>query len=269
MDLIVGDSDGTVTVFSRRQMLSKRIIGAAITHLEMYEDLIGGFEIISGGVDGIVTSFHPHDSRWRCNVGEESARLYTGSAAAGHSPSIRCLLSVKLEDTDGLSVAYILVCDGWPLLHFLSKGERIMTISLPSIINTMCAGYFSRSSRNTNADEPGGKQQIALAGQNGDIYIMENYKISAFFSVGYPVTKLLRYRPRGFENTSPDVLICAGHRNELKAYHNGSLIATYETEDWIHDMTLGDIDADDNEELVLGLLNQTILVLKFQVHIDK
>jgi hypothetical protein len=47
------------------------------------------------------------------------------------------------------------------------------------------------------------------------------------------------------------------------------LIATYETEDWIHDMTLGDSDADDNEELVLGLLNQTILVLKFQVHIDK
>lgn len=57
--------------------------------------------------------------------------------AAGHSPSIRCLLSVKLEDTDGLFVAYILVCDGWPLLHFLSKGERIMTISLPSIINTV------------------------------------------------------------------------------------------------------------------------------------
>ncbi|KAI9282022.1 hypothetical protein BC943DRAFT_281880, partial [Umbelopsis sp. AD052] len=82
MDLIVGDSDGTVTVFSRRQMLSKRIIGAAITHLEMYEDAIGGFEIISGGVDGIVTSFHPHDSRWRCNVGEESARLYTGSAVS-------------------------------------------------------------------------------------------------------------------------------------------------------------------------------------------
>jgi hypothetical protein len=34
-------------------------------------------------------------------------------------------------------------------------------------------------------------------------------------------------------------------------------------------MTLGDIDADDNEELVLGLLNQTLLVLKFQVYIDK
>lgn len=39
MDLIVGDSDGTVTLFSRRQMLSKRAVGAAITHLEMYEDL--------------------------------------------------------------------------------------------------------------------------------------------------------------------------------------------------------------------------------------
>ncbi|KAG2183047.1 hypothetical protein INT44_006028, partial [Umbelopsis vinacea] len=221
MDLIVGDSDGTVTVFSRRQMLSKRIIGAAITHLEMYEDAIGGFEIISGGVDGIVTSFHPHDSRWRCNVGEESARLYTGSATAGHSPSIRCLLSVKLEDTDGLSISYTLVCDGWPLLHFLSKGERIMTISLPAIINTV-SFIYSRH---------------------------ENLKISSFFSVGYPVTKLLRYRPRGLKNTSPDVLICAGHRNELKAYHNGMHITTYETEDWVHDMTLGDIDADDNEEL--------------------
>lgn len=41
----------------------------------------------------------------------------------------------------------------------------------------MCAGYFSRSSRNNYADGPGKKKQIALAGQNGDIYIMENYKV--------------------------------------------------------------------------------------------
>lgn len=45
-------------------------------------NVAGGFEIISGGVDGIVTSFHPHDSLWRCNIGEESARLYNGNAVS-------------------------------------------------------------------------------------------------------------------------------------------------------------------------------------------
>jgi hypothetical protein len=33
-------------------------------------------------------------------------------------------------------------------------------------------------------------------------------------------------------------------------------------------MTLGDIDADDKDELVLGLLNQTVQVLKCELHTD-
>jgi hypothetical protein len=51
-------------------------------HLSLSKISVGGFEIISGGVDGIVTSFHPHDSLWRCNIGEESARLDTGSGVS-------------------------------------------------------------------------------------------------------------------------------------------------------------------------------------------
>lgn len=269
VDLIVGDSDGTVTLFSRRQMLSKRLIGAAITHLEMYEDLTGGFEIISGGVDGIVTSFHPHDSLWRCNIGEESARLYNGNAVARHSQSVRCLLSVQLQDCDGLSIAYLLVCDGRPLLHFLSRGDRIMTLSLPAIVNTMCAGFFYAPSMKMDADETYVQQQVALAGDNGVVYIMQNYNITSFFQVDYPVTRLLSFRTRSMAKNMPNILICAGHRNEIRAYHNGNLIATYETEDWPHDMTLGDIDADGTDELVLGLLNQTVQVLKCNVQTDK
>ncbi|CAO3685937.1 unnamed protein product [Umbelopsis vinacea] len=112
------------------------------------------------------------------------------------------------------------------------------------------------------------RRQVALAGENGTIYLMDNYKIRNFFQVDYPITRLITFRTRWMKDNIPDILICAGHCNEIRIYHNGKLISTYETEDWVHDMTLGDIDADDKDELVLGLLNQTVQVLKCELHTD-
>lgn len=38
LDLVVGDSNGTVTIFSRQQMLSKRSVGAAVGQLEIFRN---------------------------------------------------------------------------------------------------------------------------------------------------------------------------------------------------------------------------------------
>ncbi|KAI7870382.1 hypothetical protein BDF14DRAFT_1715398, partial [Spinellus fusiger] len=99
LDLVVGDSDGVITLFSRQQILSKRALGAAVMQIEIYEDLgnyilfsfifycfyprrlltqkskVGGYEIIAGDMHGTLTSFQHHDALWKLNIAEESAKV--------------------------------------------------------------------------------------------------------------------------------------------------------------------------------------------------
>ena len=39
LDLVVGDSDGVITMFSRQQILSKQEIGSAVTTIDIFKDL--------------------------------------------------------------------------------------------------------------------------------------------------------------------------------------------------------------------------------------
>ena len=41
----------------------------------------------------------------------------------------------------------------------------------------MCAGNFSGSPTQESADEPAQQRQVALAGNNGAIYVMDSYKV--------------------------------------------------------------------------------------------
>ena len=34
-------------------------------------------------------------------------------------------------------MACLLVCDGWPLIHFIQSGERIQSIRSPSVIHSV------------------------------------------------------------------------------------------------------------------------------------
>lgn len=54
------------------------------------------------------------------------------------------------------------------------------------------------------------------------------------------------------------MLICTGHSNQVLIFQNGEKIAMIPTSDWPHAVTLGDVNADGKDELILGLLDQTI-----------
>ncbi|KAI8075349.1 uncharacterized protein B0P05DRAFT_149974 [Gilbertella persicaria] len=137
LDLAVGDCDGIVTLFSRQQILSKRDLGSAITDITIHHDLAGGCEIIAGDINGTITSFQQHDALWKINIAEESVKLAMLGTKGRKSPSIRCTLSTTLQDRFGVDMTCLLVCDGWPLIHFIQSGERIQTIRSPSVINSI------------------------------------------------------------------------------------------------------------------------------------
>ncbi|GAA5810369.1 hypothetical protein MFLAVUS_003790 [Mucor flavus] len=252
LDLAVGDCDGVVTLFSRQQILSKRDLGSAVTDITIHSDLVGGCEIIAGDINGTVTSFQQHDALWKINIAGESAKLSTLGLVGRRSPSIRCMLSTVLKDRFGMDMTCLLVCDGWPLVHFIQTGVRIQTLRSPSVIHS--AGSYKLDS-----------QQVLLAGQDGYIYIMINFEIFQWIKVGFCLSTLIKFRPSVLSEEETDMVICTGHSNEVLIYQNGEQISHIRTSDWPHAITLGDVNADGQDELVLGLLDQTIEVYEWKM----
>lgn len=268
LDLAVGDCDGLVTLFSRQQILSKRNLGSAISHLVVFTDLVGGYEIIAGDRNGIVSSFNQYDALWRLNIAEESVKLAPLGMTARKSSSIRCMLSIVMKDKFGMDMACLLVCDGYSFVHFILNGERSFSFRTPCAIYALCSGAFLTAEglhklRMQNKKVKLSKldsQQIILAGEDGNIYIMIEFEIYLWFSVGFCITNIVSFHPPGLDKDETDMLICSGHSNEVLIYHNGEIVYNIQTNDWPHSITMGDVNADGKDELVLGLLDHTIEV---------
>ncbi|KAI8982411.1 hypothetical protein BDF20DRAFT_912574 [Mycotypha africana] len=278
LDLAVGDCDGVVTLFSRQQILSKRELSSAITDICIHTDLAGGYQIIAGDITGSVTSFQQHDALWKINIAEESAKLVTLGLRGRRSPAIRCLLSTILKDRFGMDMSCLLVCDGWPFVHFIQNGERILTLQTSTVIHSMCSGNFlttegyeklveKQNKRRATVESPEKKltsQQVLMAGADGYVYIMIDFEIYQWFKVGFCLTKILKFRPSSFKEEETDIILCVGHSNQLLGYRNGELICQIVTSDWPHAITLGDVNADGSDELVIGTLDQMIEVFEWE-----
>ncbi|CAO3645732.1 unnamed protein product [Cunninghamella blakesleeana] len=280
-DLIVGDSDGVVTLFSKQQMLTKRSMGAPISQINIHDNLVDGYEIIVGDTSGVISSFQQHDLLWKFNLDEWSIKMATEGNKGRRSSSIRCIHSVKLRDLFGLEMSCLLVTNGWPMLYFLQQGQCIQSLRTPSPIQSICSGHFltlkyksqiienhiTKSIKLSDDDnhEKLDTTQVLLAGQDGNIYVMIDFEIYFWFQVGFYITQIIRFRPIELAEHEPDLMICIGHSNNIKVYQCGEIITEIETKDWPHVMTMGDINADGKDELVLGLLDQSIVVYKYDI----
>ncbi|RCI05749.1 hypothetical protein CU098_012765 [Rhizopus stolonifer] len=273
LDLAVGDCDGVVTLFSKQKILSKREVGSAITDIVIDNDLVGGCEIIAGDMSGMISSFQQHDALWKINIAEESSKLALLGTKGRRSPSIRCMLATVLKDRFNLDMACLLVCDGWPFVHFIQHGERTMSLRTPTVIQSICSGNFI-DSNSLRKFQPGEKSrisqeklndpQVLLAGKDGYVYIMINFEIFQWIKVGFIITNILRWRPSNIKEEETDLLVCTGHSNEVLVFQNGEKVSVISTSDWPHAVTLGDVNADGRDELILGLLNQTIDVYEYR-----
>ncbi|KAK9768665.1 hypothetical protein K7432_000500 [Basidiobolus ranarum] len=221
-ELLAGDSQGTIITFCREQILSKQSFGSSVKCLEVYFDALNGFEIVSGDVSGVITAFLPHWRLWRISLYDETFKLPRAYLNDTDDPAIRCLLSVILPDVHGVDTHFILACDGSPYVHFLQKGTLTKSLELPSLINCMCYGYF------TENDAPEKALQVALGGNDGNVYILENFKVSKHINIDHPVTNVKRLKAEG----ATDILLCTGHMNGAQLYKDGkvdiySMVSSY------------------------------------------
>jgi hypothetical protein len=145
-DLIVGDSDGGITVFSNSEILSKRTLSSSVTNLVIDNDLVGNSSILAGDRNGVITALKPHELLWRVKLGEDPNCLHEPSLGIPLDLSIRCLLPLKIVDKFGILSRLLLVTTtNSNKLHLYNQGTRVLTVSAPSSITAVSSSHHPLS----------------------------------------------------------------------------------------------------------------------------
>ncbi|KAI8093362.1 uncharacterized protein BX664DRAFT_105662 [Halteromyces radiatus] len=267
-----------VTSFSNQQILTKQSVGAPISCIDIHENLVGSYEIIIGDTSGMISSFRQHDTLWKFNLEQWSRTMAAEGTINRQSATIGCIHSTKLTDSFGLQMSCLLVTNGWPMIHFMHEGQCIQTLRTSTTIKSICSGHFlTIHTKNRILDTTPSKihhketheklssRQVLLAGQDGIVYVMIDFEIFPWFHVGFHICQIMCFRPFGMPETEPDLVICMGHANKVKIYQNAQVVSEIETKDWPHTMTMGDVNTDGKDELVIGLLDQSIEVYRYSI----
>jgi len=251
LDLIVGDVEGNVVIFSHNEIYKRSCITHPVTALVAQKDAGQNCTIIVGDFRGVLHGYQPnHEVKWRVQV-------YDSQSLA----SIRCLHSLTIPNKDGLPYSYTLVSESSaPALHFYSEEVLVRSLPLESKVNAICSGYFL---------DGGASPEIAVACEDGYLHIVRDYQVERRIKVGVAVTALAplpiseQAHPVPSSSSACSPILCCGHFNGIKVFYRGELLSEYETNDWVHTVGIGDVDGDGQPEVVLGLLDNNVICLKY------
>ncbi|KAF2075159.1 hypothetical protein CYY_003549 [Polysphondylium violaceum] len=205
-----------------------------------------------------------------------------GSGGTSEYKSVVQIKSVKGLDSFNNDFSFLIVSENTCFVHIIDQGKTLCSIPTPSPVNCMCVGYFdSRYSSD---------KQIALGCENGFVYILhDDFKLDLYCQIGYPITSLLKLNTSDIKkednNNSNsndedsdsdnsdslfisgkkiivDYLFCTGNFNSLKVLKDRNMITEYKTDDWIHTLSIGDVENNSEKMIVIGKLNNTIEFLK-------
>eukprot|EP01117_Protostelium_nocturnum_P004940 TRINITY_DN1790_c0_g1_i1.p1 TRINITY_DN1790_c0_g1~~TRINITY_DN1790_c0_g1_i1.p1 ORF type:complete len:360 (+),score=130.31 TRINITY_DN1790_c0_g1_i1:40-1080(+) len=263
LQLISGDADGNVVLFSEGEIVSRYSCGcAAVTSLAF--DPNQQF-ILVGDSKGFITAFSsPSQFQWKIDTRENESKLEVRSVmtANRHSrdPSVNCLHYTTILDRFGVTMQVLLVSNGTFFLYFYVESTLVFVLPTPSKINSICSGRFT-STENGNEKN----NQILLGCQDGFVYMVENFQLIRFFRVGNPISLL---KPFKRNDSNLDSVLCVGHFNGIKLFENGNLLLDHKTEDWVHSLSLGSFfeskDQSDSNFIFAGQDNRSLSVFHLE-----
>lgn len=269
-DIVVGDSQGTLTVFCNEQILNRRSLSNhSIDCLLIEQDGTGLVSMVTSDSDGSVCAVRPYSDLWRLRFRDSSNSEIQRNLSSNNS--VQALLSCEFINSGGHVTNYILASDSCCNLHFLQQGSLVLTLRTPTVITAMSRGFFVSLEDDQEFSVTNGNKvmkrpsQVALGGQNGVIYILSNYQVytDEYSNVHLPITQLYTL-PTDLEK---DVLLCGGHFDALCAIHDGKELCRHKTPDWIASITTADIDNDGQDEVVIGCLDNSIQALKLNINV--
>lgn len=142
-------------------------------------------------------------------------------------------------------------------------------------VRKICCGYFKPLGRENET-------QIAAGCDDGSVYLVSNYEVQHYCKVGHPVTGVAPFSVRDKGGSKLDALLCTGFFNAVKVFLDGkvsssvcffkllkSLLKKFVTEeklsDWVLSCSVGDVDHDGKDEVVVGLFDNTVKAFKLNI----
>ncbi|XP_070577115.1 uncharacterized protein [Ptychodera flava] len=259
IDLLVGHSGGVITIFCNEQIVNRCSFSEqSVDELQVDHDATGNLSVVVGDNGGNINAFLPYQPLWRLRLSDIPLLQ-----SVSKQPVVTCLLAANLSSSSGNVSNYVLACDDCQRLHVLQQGSVVQTLYTHTVVTAMCSGQFlPETEAETGGPINGVTSQIALAGQDGSIYIMSHFQIYSveYGSVHLPLTQVMTLPTS--DDGEMDYLLCAGHFNSVMLYHTGKLITKYTTSDWVNSMATADVDNDGEKEVIISCLDDTIHFLK-------
>ncbi|XP_071962819.1 uncharacterized protein [Antedon mediterranea] len=258
-DLISADSRGMVTIFCNGQISARKSLSKdSVSCLQVDHDATGNFTIIASDGSGVIHGFMPYKHLWKVRLADTAIQK-----TIPQLPRIKCLLATSLIGASGQESTYVIAADDCKNLHFLQQGIVVVSLTCQSVITAMCKGCFVPTEElelaNTGPDAP---SQVALAAEDGSVYIMCNFQIyfDEYVNVKLPIRQLGTLPESNSSNVQS--LLCTGNFNHLVVYHDKKLVAKYETTDWVSSFTVVEGTQEGSHQVIVGCCNNTLEAIK-------
>ena len=267
-DILVGDSNGVFTIITNGQILNRRsVCDGNITSIVVDNDSAGNISIVMGSSDGTLVAVTPYEVLWKSRLSEV---LKQEEQVSENSVSITSIHMYHMQSSSG-DASYIIVADSEKRIHIFQNGRLVMTINVPSVVTSMCSGYFVNedigdvSNQGVSSPVKGqrykGEDQVAMATKSGAIFILSNFHVLLYANLSYAITNIKLLPATGTEDV--DAILCCGCFNKLCILQNRLCVCSYNTNDWIH--TFDTINGEFGSEfplLVVGCLDGSLKLLK-------
>ncbi|KAJ1962069.1 hypothetical protein IWQ62_003650 [Dispira parvispora] len=300
-EVIVGDSRGTLAVYTNFHLLTHKELGTSpITTVgfmppfwpttpQAHLTLNPTHQILLGDQSGTLTCTSAQQMNWRLAFTQLTQRLLSqeptpglmsslsglGNSISAHSP-VRCILPVLWALPDGSTAPYCFVITDQTLVYVLSHQTLVTIIHLPCQPRSLAKGHFclpfqapaqSQDSPNSSLRDSSA-DQVLVGCEDGSVYQITNQlTLSLLFVCDYSLTQLAVYRPRKPQSPTakaeePDWIICIGHCNQLFVYRAQQCLLCIPLDDWASEMAVYDIDDDGQQEIIILEGTQSVKVLR-------
>eukprot|EP01124_Arcella_intermedia_P032109 TRINITY_DN7421_c0_g1_i1.p1 TRINITY_DN7421_c0_g1~~TRINITY_DN7421_c0_g1_i1.p1 ORF type:complete len:338 (-),score=80.87 TRINITY_DN7421_c0_g1_i1:244-1257(-) len=258
-DIIVGDAEGNVVIFSNNQILSKYSFGSSITELVIHVDPTDNMSIVAGDSSGTLNAFGLHSELlYRVKISEDSSlKGYVSKLTQGRTdpptvfrdPAVRSIASLSTQDQLGNKSNYLVVSDGNNFVYYVSVGTFLNVVGLPAPVSQIVTGFFTQDK----------VKEVLVGCEDGMVYLLEaqTNAFKRWMNVGYKMTKLVASKRRVGGRS---VVFCVGQFNALKVLHGGKVVLEHMTSDWVHCIAVRE-----RSEMVcvaLGQVNGNVSILE-------
>ncbi|KAJ2800966.1 hypothetical protein H4R21_002971 [Coemansia helicoidea] len=240
-DVVAGDADGNVTVYTVGRRFSRTALPAPVSALAADTNPNAPSSFLVGDMGGAVASCHAQETIWRAHI--DTATAAAGSLRAAPpvgqaDPVVTAVCSVWQADKHGLLTNYVLAASGHGHVQLLSRGVPVHTIPLACVCTALCPGVFVGRGRATDDRRIGsGAVQAILGDESGRLFLLDNFELVPYARLDHPIVRVAALPLQspgsgGGGASAVDAVVCQTSSDTVFVLHSGRVVATYTADFW-------------------------------------